>query len=555
MGETCYIYACQISYSINALLRISCVDKELPMTEKISSNPYATEANFAAVLHEARFAGGIAASGQRAGFGGNLFTRDTCLTMRSTMDHYPSMTRELLSILPQMQGIERNDATNEFPDAMPHQTFREISGGRVLPSRQVENVEYWTDKWGVEMKRSKEYGKHFTIYNSSDAPLLYLITLGEFMSLPESHGVLNDKYLHIPTGEIRNVGEAGKRCLNAMLASTEASEEKGSGLYAVPNTNPKQTSPSGVMRDGFDSYYYPEGDKGKPVDFGFMAYIENQALYYEALRYAADVIFPNDPDAAEWRAKAEEHRTRTLEAFWNEDAQFFAAAVDVNGKQITLESTAAAELLNGPFLKTKDGPDYVASIMRWLNSPDVLTPIGPRMISRKFAPFEGEYYSYQGTGAVWTHVNGIIAKGQRDHWGLYSPSYDLGVRRTLGLMNRTQESVELAYVNRDTNEPVYNPYEAPVRPLGAITIAAAELGQEDQTWAAATGLREIWDWRGGIPVERPGSWQRKLAREVLDLAASIPPADAGLPAQPFFVDLKAGAKLKEERARALGLSA
>lgn len=93
-----------------------------------------------------------------------------------------------------------------------------------------------------------------------------------------------------------------------------------------------------------------------------------------------------------------------------EDAQFFAAAVDINGKQVGLESNAAAEILNGPFLKCIDGPDYVKAILKWLYSPQVMTPIGPRMISKKFAKYEGEYYAYQGTGAVWPHANGIIAK-------------------------------------------------------------------------------------------------------------------------------------------------
>lgn len=215
----------------------------------IPTAPYASEGNLSAALHEARFGGGIAASGQRAGFGGNLFTRDACRMMRDTMDRYPSMTRELLSTLPQMQGIEVNEATNEFPDAMPHQTFRQIVGGRRLPDRQVENVEFWTGKWGVEMQHNPADGKWFTIYNSSDGPPLYLITLAEFSKLPEGKGVLRDEFIHRPTGERRTVGQAGRRCVDAIMRSISESEGQGSGLYVVPNTNPKQTSPSGIMRD------------------------------------------------------------------------------------------------------------------------------------------------------------------------------------------------------------------------------------------------------------------------------------------------------------------
>jgi hypothetical protein len=525
------------------------------MSEILPTVPYATEGNLSAVLHEARFAGGVAASGQRSGFGGNLFTRDACRMMRDTMDKYPSMTRELLSILPQMQGMKFNAATNESPNAMPHQTFRQIVGGRRLPDKQVESVEFWTSKWGVEMQYNDNDGKWFTIYNSSDGPLLYLITLAEFKRLPEGKNVMKDEFLHRPTGEVRTVAEAGRRCVDSVMHFLEESEDKGSGLYVVPNTNPKQTSPSGVMRDGFDSYFYPEGETGEPVDFGFLAYIDNQALAYEALMLAASELYPDDEKAPQWRAKAEELRQRTMEAFWMEESQFFASAVDIDGRQVKLESNAAAELLNGPFLQGNNGPDYVKAILKWLYDPRVMTPAGPRMLSRKYENYEGEYYAYQGSGAVWTHANGIIAKGLRNHWGIFAPSYDIGVRRTLGLLNRASESVELAFVHRESNEPVYNPYASDIRVVGAIAIAAAELGQEDQGWAASAGLREIWDWQHGVPEERPGSWQRAIARQVIDVALSIPAACEDKPTQPYYVDLKKGKLLKAQRAEQMGLAA
>lgn len=519
------------------------------------STPYATEGNLSAVLHEARFAGGIAASGQGADFGGNLFTRDACRMMRDTMDRYPSMTRELLSTLPQMQGTEVNEATNEFPNAMPHQTFRQIVGGRRLPDKQTETAEFWTNKWGVEMRHNETDGKWFTIYNSSDGPPLYLITLAEFSKLPKGKGVLKDEFIHKPTGEKRTVGEAGRRCVDAIMHAITESEHKGSGLYAVPNTNPKQTSPSGIMRDGFDSYYYPEGEFGRAVDFKFLAYIDNQALAYEALLAAADELYPDDEQAPAWRAKAEEIRERTIKAFWMEDAQFFAAAVDLSGQQVGLESSAGAEILNGPLLKFADGPDYVRAILKWLYSPQVMTPIGPRMISRRFDEYEGEYYSYQGTGAVWPVVNGIIAKGLRNHWDIYLPSYDIGFRRTLGLLNREWEAVEVAFAHRESNQHVYNPHPGEIRVLGATTIAAAELGQKDQGWTASAALREIWDWKHGLREERHGSWQRAVTEQLMDAVISIRAVDRDVPVHPYFVDLERGKELKARRAARLGLAA
>lgn len=523
--------------------------------ESMPETPYATEANMLAVLHEARFAGGIAASGQRAGFGGNLFTRDSLRMQNDTMDRLPSMSRELFSILPQMQGVEYNDATNERPDAMPHQVFRQFSGGRKLPDAQMESTEYWTSKWGVELQYNDVDGKNFAIYNSSDGPLLYVDALARFCDL---HGtdVLKDTFLHRPTGEKRTVAEAAQRAMNDVMESLRRAEEKGVGLYVVPNTNPKQTSPSGVMRDGFDSYYYPEGDIGKPVDFGFLAYIDNQGLFCDAMAAAAK-LFPDDPNVKEWLTKADQVSRLSFEMGWMEDAGIFAAAIDEHGKQVALESNAAAETLNNHnFLqRLPNNVDIVRAIMRWIYSDGVMTPIGPRMMHKKFAKYEGEYYAYQGSGAGWPHANGIIAKGARNNWGLYRPSYDIGVRRTLGHINRAGEAVEVGFVERETNEPLYNPYESQARQVGARAIFAAEFGQLDQGWVASAVVREIWDWARGIPEEAPGTWQRELSRELMDRARAIPAACENRPPAPLYIDKEKGTEYKELRAKGIGLAA
>lgn len=376
--------------------------------------------------------------------------------------------------------------------------------------------------------------------------------MAEFARLPEGRGILNDEFIHRPTGTRRTVGEAGLYCTDAILRSIKASEEKGSGLYVVPNTNPKQTSPSGVMRDGFDAFYYPEGDTGKKVDFDFLAHIDNQALVHEALQAAAE-LYPDDDAVNEWLGKAEEIRQRTIEAFWMPDQNTFAAAVDQNGRQVQLESTAAVEVLNGPFLKDyPNGIDIVRGLVRWLYSDGVMTPIGPRMMHKKFGKFEGDYYAYQGSGAVWPHVNGIITKGLRQH-GLYTPARDLGLDRTLGWLNRSGEAIEMGYVDRDTNEPCYNPYPQ-VKRMGAKALAAAELGQLDQAWAASAGLAEIW----AAPFyreERLGSWQRSFGREIMDIARHIPKASNSEPAADLYIDQEKGSRLKKERAQRTGLVA
>ncbi|RYF27649.1 MAG: hypothetical protein EOO17_05900 [Chloroflexi bacterium] len=117
---------------------------------------YATEATMSAILHDCRFGGGISASGQSAGFGGNLFTRDTLRVLRDVMGipGYQSFIREMLGILPQWQGTREDSATNEFPDALSHQVFRSVVGGRYLPSRQVNDMRGYAHEWNIPMTSS-----------------------------------------------------------------------------------------------------------------------------------------------------------------------------------------------------------------------------------------------------------------------------------------------------------------------------------------------------------------------------------------------------------------
>jgi hypothetical protein len=89
--------------------------------------------------------------------------------------------------------VQDDPRTNEFPDALPHQVFREVVGGRYSPAAQVEAVERWAGIWGVPLRTDATGARSLVIFNSSDAPLLYLVTLGAFCRLPGGRIVLDDR--------------------------------------------------------------------------------------------------------------------------------------------------------------------------------------------------------------------------------------------------------------------------------------------------------------------------------------------------------------------------
>ncbi len=499
-------------------------------------------ADVAAILHDCRFAGGIAASGQSAGFGGNLFTRDTCRVLRDVIGipGYQSMAREMLTILPQWQGVKHDPATNEFPDALSHQVFREYTGGRQLTAQQVATARYWTDKWGVPMVNHPVNGWQFVIYNSSDAPLLYLISLYEYCQAYGDTSILKDQFRHQPTTSTRTVAEAAIRCatyITNRLQSNQANGEVG-GLYAVPNTNPQQTSPSGVMRDGFDAYIKPNGTA---VDYSMVAYLDNQALAYEAL-LAASQLFPDHPQQSTWHHLAGELRQLTIDLLWHDG--FFAAAYDADGP-VNMPSSAAFELLNGPFLQDlPDGPDYVRQLVNRLYQPDFMTAIGVRMISLDYAHHEGDYYAYQGSGAVWGVTTGIIENGLRKH-GLSRHAYDLGVRRLIDWFRTAKTTAELSYVNRQTGQPLYRHQES----NESHAICPAELGQPRQAWSASAALRIL---SVNRPLLQPGSWQAAFSTQHCDQWPHVPVVSD---IAALTVNLQRGQQLKQQRADRLGIAA
>lgn len=522
------------------------------------------ESFFQRTVANCRYAGGISASGQTAGFAGNLFTRDTLRMLRDLMGQpqYWPFIREMLGILPQWQGVKTDERTNEAPNAMQHQVFREIVSNLRLPADRVESAKFWTGKWGVPMDDDPVNGWQFVIYNSSDGPLLYVITVADFCRATGSTAILKDTFLHRETGEWRTIGDAVSRCLNFITRSLDESERNGlHGLYAVRNTNPQQTSPSGVMRDGWDSYLRVRlsddlrSQVAERADYDYMAYTENQALCYEALLRGGRELLLTDERAGNWIRRAEELRRRTFDLLFMDDLGCFAAAMDHDGL-INLRSNSPFEMMNGPFFDgIEDTPDYIAEFAMMAYSLDFLTPIGIRMVSLSQAGIEagGEYYAYQLSGAVWGVTNALIAKGFRRQ-GLFELSYDLGTLRNIGWFDRAGEAMEAGFVDRRSNEPLYDPFPPAEKPGDAqIIICPATLGQPEQGWSATGALEELWATRFGLPEESYGSWQRTLTRQLRSNMSDIAPAAAGRPSARVWPDVTRGKELQQQLSEKLNL--
>lgn len=522
-------------------------------------------------LHNMHFPGGLAASGPEEAFASCMFVRDYLTAMEDLITLHPEVVRAGFSIIPQRQGTKYNDLTEEQPGRLPHQVVKGIVGGRVLPDEAMANYRHWAEVWGVPV----DAHGGFTVYNASDG-IRYLDVLEKYVSLHGSD-VLNDKFLHEPTGEIRTVRQAARAILDWEVSTIETSEQSGPGLFEVKATNPRQTSWSGVMRDGLDSYWHPEKPHGKEVNRDEpIAYISNQGLAISALLAGAK-LFPDDPMASRWRRLAGELQSRTVDQFWLDSEQYWSAAVDrdpISGslRKVKLIGNEPLELLATDFfqpadlmggLNLADSQDLRTMTALRVADPGLMTPVGPTMLHAQHAHLEGkDYYPYQGTPSVWPVTVRRIAAGYRKQ-GLDPIAYDLGFSRLVGGLQNTSSLPEYFLIDKENREPNYAVLRRGILSDNVRAVGAAELPVRNQTWTITAGLAELEaerhmrallgqsayvpDWLD------PRSWEAKVCRRYFAEVQDLPPASrlqetpASKNGQPAFrVDTKLGNRLREQ---------
>jgi glycogen debranching enzyme len=108
--------------------------------------------------------------------------------------------------------------------------------------------------------------------------------------------------------------------------------------------------------------------------------------------------------ASELRRKARVLFRRFNEAFWDEDAGFYAYALDGDKKKVLSVASNPGHCLWSGIVP----PDRAARVVERLMKPDMWSGWGIRTLSSEHPSFNP--YSYQ-NGSVWPHDNGIIALG------------------------------------------------------------------------------------------------------------------------------------------------
>jgi len=165
-------------------------------------------------------------------------------------------------------------------------------------------------------------------------------------------------------------------------------------------------SPGGIRNQGWkdshDSVVHADGRLAEPP----IALAEVQAYVYLAKQRMADVYraLSRPDDARRLQDQAAALRRRYNEAFWMEDEQFFAEALDADKKQVrTVTSNPGHGLYCGIVDEEKAVP-----LAKRLLSPDMFSGWGIRTMSKAAAAYNPMSYH---NGSVWPHDNALIAAG------------------------------------------------------------------------------------------------------------------------------------------------
>ncbi|HEX7259396.1 MAG TPA: hypothetical protein VF272_00500 [Candidatus Saccharimonadia bacterium] len=497
--------------------------------------------------------------GQKASAGGvydDLFLRDGARVAKAIAKHHPGAAIAVLLALAQFQGEQADASTNEFPGALPHQVHREFVGGMMSSPTLIEHSARYASTWGVAMRGSSHCGHHFAIYNDSDGQCLFVIVLRRLMQLHPRLNVLGREYRHWATNTTRSLAVAATEVLRFLVRMIH---DSNLGLYEIPNTNPRQTSPSGALFDGFDAYFHPAKDGIRPVNWRLVAYIHNQQLAYEALLCGAE-LFPDDRNVQLWLDTADQLRRNAVRLFGLDSGTGFPpAAYDRDefgrARPVHLESLASLELLEGRFLSgLLTQTEIVRMLVKWLYSEAVMTAVGPRCQPLKYAPLEGEYCPYQGTPSVWAIMDWIVAEGLHNQ-GLDPLFHDLALLRMTAGLDRSGTAIESWPVHRETGAVCYRPHETTTRGDADLVMACSEVGQLRQAWSISSGLAALEAQAIGYRDVPGNSWQEQLCKEALSAVSHIFPAADNRPEILIHIDLERGRELKAKRVAQMGLAA
>jgi glycogen debranching enzyme len=294
-----------------------------------------------------------------------MFGRDSILTSLQALPFTPSLAETTLRALGEWQGTRVDD-------------FRDEDPGRILHEMRYGELPAFEER------------PHSPYYGCADATPLYVVLLDEY-----------ERW----TGDRRLVHELEQEARAALNWIDEYADLMGNGYISYRRRNEKTGLENQCWKDSWDSISYRDGRLA-----GFpRATCELQGYAYDAKIRAARLareIWKDDEFAKRLEKQAAELKRRFNRDFWIADGEYYALALDADGKQVDALSSNIGHLLwSGIVDKAKS-----KAIARHLVGAKLYSGWGVRTL----AEGEGRYnpIGYH-VGTVWPFDNSFIAWGLR----------------------------------------------------------------------------------------------------------------------------------------------
>ncbi len=289
------------------------------------------------------------------------FGRDSLITAIEALPLDPEPARGTLRTLAALQGRVVDEWRREEPGKIPH----ELRRGEMAALDEIP------------------FGRY---YGSVDGTMLFLILLCDYYAWTADLALARDLLPNVRAA-LDWIDHYGDRDGDGFV---EYEADTGRGL-AVQS-----------WKDSRDSMSHRDGAPAR----GAIAVSEAQGYVYDAKRRLAPIVAAlGETDVAErLTAEAETLRGRFAEAFWMDDRDYPAIALDGAKRQVGTVASDAGHLLWSGILDD----ERAARVARRLVAPDLFSGWGVRTLSARERTYNPLSYH---NGSVWPHDTALCVRG------------------------------------------------------------------------------------------------------------------------------------------------
>jgi glycogen debranching enzyme len=290
-----------------------------------------------------------------------VFGRDALISSHQLLAVNPNPARESLRLLAKYQGTKDDPWRDEEPGKILLEIRRgELAGADVVP--------------------------HTRYYGSVDATPLFVFLFAQYFRW---------------TGDVGFARELLPNVQAALTWIDSFGDQDGDGFVEYRPRSPRGV-PNHGWKDSFDAVVHADGRLATPP----IALVEVQGYVYMAKQRVADVFeaLGDYRSATRLREEAAELRDRFNEAYWMEDEQFFAMALDGDKRQVRTVVSNPGHCLYAGIVD----PGKAVHVARRLLQPDMFSGWGIRTMSKSAVAYNPMSYD---NGSVWPHDNALIAAG------------------------------------------------------------------------------------------------------------------------------------------------